>query len=87
VPKYRRKILTGEVAERLKEIVREICVEYDWEIEALEVMVDLSITHIFSIMLKDVRLPSHQIKARGDTHCLRNSLATILPGRRKNSPP
>ena len=40
VPKYRRKILTGDVAERLKEIIREICVEYDWEIEALEVMPD-----------------------------------------------
>jgi REP-associated tyrosine transposase len=40
VPKYRRKILTGDVAKRLKEIIREICAEYDWEIEALEVMVD-----------------------------------------------
>jgi putative transposase len=40
VPKYRRKILTDEIAERLKEIIGEICAEYDWEIEALEVMVD-----------------------------------------------
>jgi len=46
----------------------------------------LSITHIFSIMLKGVRLPSHQIEAGGDTNCLRNSIATILPGQRKNSP-
>jgi len=40
IPKYRRKMLQGEIAERLKEMIREICVEYEWEVESLEVMED-----------------------------------------------
>jgi putative transposase len=40
IPKYRSKMLRGEIAERWKEMIREICVEYEWEVEALEVMDD-----------------------------------------------
>ena len=40
IPKYRRKMLQGEIVERLKEMIREICVEYEWEVESLEVMED-----------------------------------------------
>ena len=40
IPKYRAKMLGAQVGERLAEMIREICVQYDWEIEALEVMDD-----------------------------------------------
>jgi len=39
-PKYRRKVLTGDVAERLKEIVRGVADEAQAEILELEVMPD-----------------------------------------------
>jgi len=40
VPRYRRKVLTGGVARRLEEMIREICVAWDWEVEALTVKED-----------------------------------------------
>lgn len=40
IPKYRRKILTGEVAEETEKILRAIAEEKGWEILALEVMPD-----------------------------------------------
>jgi len=40
IPKYRRMILGGEVAERLKEILLETAAERGWEVIAMEVMPD-----------------------------------------------
>jgi putative transposase len=40
IPRYRRKVLKGDVAQRLEELVREICAARDWEIEALTVQSD-----------------------------------------------
>jgi putative transposase len=40
IPRYRRKVLTGDVAQRLEELIRMICAARDWEIEALSVEVD-----------------------------------------------
>lgn len=40
IPKYRLKLLGEAIAERLKEMIREICASRDWEIESLEVMED-----------------------------------------------
>lgn len=40
IPRYCRKVLRGEVARRLEELIREICSARDWEIEALAVEVD-----------------------------------------------
>jgi len=40
VPRYRRKVLTGGVAQRLEELIREICAAWDWEVEALTVKED-----------------------------------------------
>ena len=40
IPRYRRKVLTGDVAQRLKELTREICAARDWEVEALTVRSD-----------------------------------------------
>lgn len=39
-PKYRRKVLTGQIEIRLKEIIRQVAIENDWEIDTLEVMPD-----------------------------------------------
>jgi putative transposase len=40
IPRYRRKVLTGDVAQRLKELIGEICAARDWEVEALTVRSD-----------------------------------------------
>jgi putative transposase len=40
IPRYRRKVLTGEVAQRLEEMIGEICAARDWEVEALRVQAD-----------------------------------------------
>jgi putative transposase len=40
IPRYRRKVLTGDVAQRLEELVREICAARGWEVEALTVRPD-----------------------------------------------
>jgi putative transposase len=40
IPRYRRKVLVGDVAQRLEELIREICATRDWEIEALTVHPD-----------------------------------------------
>jgi len=45
IPKYRRYVLTGEIAEKLKEIFYEIAYRYGIEIIAMEVMQDH--IHIF----------------------------------------
>lgn len=39
-PKYRRKVLTGDVETRLKEIIQEVARDNDWQIATLEVMPD-----------------------------------------------
>lgn len=39
-PKYRRPVLVGPVAERLRELVKQKCDEHGWSIVALEVMPD-----------------------------------------------
>ncbi|MUL35755.1 IS200/IS605 family transposase [Gloeocapsopsis dulcis] len=40
VPKRRKPILVGQVAERLQEIIFELVVEHQWKLIALEVMPD-----------------------------------------------
>jgi putative transposase len=40
IPKYRRRILVGHVAERLKEVIRQTASKRDWDVAALEVMPD-----------------------------------------------
>lgn len=39
-PKYRRKVLTGEVAERLQQIMHEVADKNGWQINALEIVPD-----------------------------------------------
>ena len=40
IPRYRRKVLSGEVAKRLERLICEICAARDWAIEALTVQED-----------------------------------------------
>ncbi|OUM90831.1 MAG: transposase [Bacillus thermozeamaize] len=39
-PRYRRKVLVGQVESRFKELVSKICAQNDWLILAMEVMPD-----------------------------------------------
>ncbi len=45
VPKYRRSVLKGRVAERLKELFEHICQKREWVIHGMEIMPDHA--HIF----------------------------------------
>jgi putative transposase len=45
IPKYRRAVLKGAVAERAKELFQEIAEQYEMEMDTLEVMEDH--VHIF----------------------------------------
>jgi putative transposase len=40
VTKFREKMLGGEIGIKLKEIIGKICEDYEWKVEALEVMED-----------------------------------------------
>ena len=56
IPRYRRRVLTGDVAQWLEESLREICTARDWEIEVLTVQSDH--VHLF------VSCPPHDAPAR-----------------------
>ena len=45
VPRYRRKVLAGDVAERLEALIHELCATRDWEVEGLTVQPDQ--VHLF----------------------------------------
>ena len=55
-PKYRRKVLIGEVETRIKELLTEKALEHKWSIEKMEVMPDH--VHIF-IKVNTVDSPMH----------------------------
>lgn len=63
-PKYRRKVLSGPVEDRLKQIVGEVCAERDAQIIELEVMPD----HVHLLVSVDPQYGIHrlvkQIKGR-----------------------
>src|SRR5664280_1494400 len=63
-PKYRRKVITGPVDVRLKEIIREVRAEKDAPILELETMPD----HVHSLVVRDPQYGIHRlvktIKAR-----------------------
>ena len=40
IPRYRRQVLTGDVARRLEELIREICASRDWQVKALAAQED-----------------------------------------------
>lgn len=56
-PKYRRKVLTGQVEQDLKEIFHEVANENDVEIKALEIMPD----HVHLFISFDPRQHIHKL--------------------------
>jgi putative transposase len=56
-PKYRRKVLVGDIEKDLKQIFYEIAKEKDAEIKALEVMPD----HVHMFISIDPRQPIHEL--------------------------
>ncbi len=56
-PKYRRKVLTDEVAERLKDILHQVCEERQSEILELEVMPD----HVHLLVECDPQFGIHKL--------------------------
>lgn len=59
-PKYRRKVLVGEVEARLKEIVKEVCAELDCEL--IEVECDRD--HIHLLVEVDPQFGIHKLVKR-----------------------
>ena len=51
IPKYRKIILEGEIAIRLKEIFQKIAERYDFEIDTMEIMEDHVHLFILNIIL------------------------------------
>lgn len=69
-PRYRRKVLTGEVEKRFKEMLSEICQSIEVNIVALEVLPDH--VHIFLNALPSISPSDIMAKVKGVTsRCLR----------------
>ena len=56
-PKYRRKVLTGKIEARLKELIQETCLELQCELIELELMPD----HIHLLVEVDPRFGIHTL--------------------------
>lgn len=77
IPKRRRKVLTGKIAERLQEVICEVCNENRWRILAMEIMSDH--VHLF-LSAKPIDCPSiimKRIKGRASHH-LRKEFPELL---------
>ena len=86
-PKYRRKVLVGEIETRFKELVQEICTEFNIDLFEMEVMPD----HVHLLLEVDPQFGIHKaIKTiKGKTsRILRSefkSLTTRIPSLWTNS--
>jgi putative transposase len=77
IPKRRKKVLVGAVAERLQEIICELVVENRWRIIAMEIMPDH--VHLF-LNVKPTDDPAsimRKIKGRA-SHYLRKEFPELL---------
>ena len=75
-PKYRRKVLVGDVEKRLKALVREICAEWNIDLLEMEVMPD----HVHLLLEVDPQFGIHRaIKTiKGKTsHMLREEFPEL----------
>ncbi len=82
-PKYRKRVLSGPVADRLRELIAEKCTEQGWEVEALEIMPD----HVHLFVRCDPKTSpariAHQVKGstsyalRAEFRHLRSQLPTL----------
>ena len=75
-PKYRKKVLVGEVETRLKELLLQKAEENGWEIENMEVMPDH--VHIFvkTTPSDSPALVAAQLKGF-TSHCLRSEFSSL----------
>jgi putative transposase len=86
-PKYRRKVLIGGIETRLKELIKEVCVEIRAEILEMEIMPD----HVHLLIEVDPQFGIHRavklIKGRTSHHLRKEfeSLTTRLPSLWTNS--
>ncbi|PNK13252.1 IS200/IS605 family transposase [Cylindrospermopsis raciborskii] len=68
IPKRRKKVLSGEIAKRLRQVIYELAKEKDWDILALEVAPDH--VHLFVEHQLDVAI-NQVVKAfKGRSSCL-----------------
>jgi putative transposase len=77
IPKRRKKVLVGAVAERLQQVICEVCTENRWRIIAMEIMPDH--VHLF-LNAKPTDDPStiiKRIKGRASHH-LRKEFPELL---------
>jgi len=77
IPKRRKKVLVGAIAERLQQIICELVVENRWKIIAMEIMPDH--VHLF-LNVKPIDDPSsimRKIKGRASHH-LRKEFPELL---------
>ncbi|MEG4805536.1 IS200/IS605 family transposase [Microcoleus sp. ARI1-B5] len=77
IPKRRKKVLTGSIAERLQQIICDVCNENRWRIIAMEIMPDH--VHLF-INAKPIDDPAtiiRKIKGRASHH-LRKEFPELL---------
>ncbi len=56
-PKYRRKVLVQAIAERLAQIIREVCAEHEADVLSVEVMPD----HVHLLVECDPQLGIHRL--------------------------
>ncbi|WP_292379364.1 IS200/IS605 family transposase [Methanosarcina sp. UBA289] len=80
-PKYRRKVLTGKIAERLKELILEKQEEFQYEILDMEVMPD----HVHLLIDVDPKIGVYSVvsKIKGYTS---KQLREEFPGLKKKLP-
>lgn len=77
IPKRRKKVLVGKIAERLQEIICEVCNENRWKIIAMEIMPDH--VHLF-LNVKPTDNPAqimNRVKGRASHH-LRKEFPELL---------
>lgn len=77
IPKRRKKVLVGKIAERLQEIICEICHENRWRIIAMEIMPDHVHLFINAKPTDDPATAIRKIKGRASHH-LRKEFPELL---------
>jgi putative transposase len=56
-PKYRRSVLTGDVARRLEQVFKEVAEQNSWRIEGLNIRPD----HVHLFVRSDPKTPLHKV--------------------------
>lgn len=81
--KYRRKVLTGQIAVRCDELIRSKCAEHDWQIVALEIMADRVYLFVKAHPKHSPSFVANQVKGftsrhlRSEFESLRSRLPTL----------